>query len=142
MSGYYRPHLPRITQPIAVISDEGGASPRSTTFRQQAERDLDGEKTLEPAALAKFYQYRRIDHKYGSRLFVLSPGNQSAKLLGHLRPFSVGETRGYKALLYVWGKPRFTDTIFVKGKRLAITDSLGATLRQLRPLPSQPPLYI
>jgi len=46
VSGYYRPHLPRITQPIAVISDEGGASPRSTTFRQQAERDLDGEKTL------------------------------------------------------------------------------------------------
>jgi len=110
--------------------------------RTEAERDLDGEKTLESAVLAKFYQYRRIDHKYGSRLLVLSPGKQSVKLLGHLRPFSVGETRGYKALLYVWGEPRFTDTIVVKGKRMAITDSLGATLRQLRPLPSQPQPYI
>jgi len=118
--------------------------------RAEAERllresgQLDRENTLESAVLADFYRYRRIDDIYGSRIFVLDPGSKGDKLTGRLQPFSVrvGQTQGYKALSYVWGEPQFTDAVFIEGRRLAITGSLGAALRRLRPPVGQPPLRI
>ena len=99
--------------------------------------------TLRSAVLAEFYEYRRIQDTYESRLLTLHPADKAdIKLSGRLEPFVVGQKRRYKALSYVWGEPRFTDKIFIEGKRLAITNSLGAALRRLRPSPGQPPLQI
>jgi hypothetical protein len=101
------------------------------------------ESTLDSAVLAKFYQYRRIENPYGSRLLVLEPAAKADTLLtGHLESCAVGDMGGYKALSYVWGEPKFIDRIFIDGKRLDITESLGTALRRLRSLPKQPPLRI
>jgi len=119
--------------------------PREQVEAEQKLRDserLAQENTLESAVLAEFHRYHRIDDTYGSRLLVLNPGGNGEKLTGRLQSFSVGHTQGYKALSYVWGEPRFTDIIFIEGKRLAITDSLGAALRRLRPPAGQPQLRI
>ncbi|KXX80643.1 Heterokaryon incompatibility protein 6, OR allele [Madurella mycetomatis] len=109
--------------------------------RRESER-LAKEKTLQPVVLAEFYRYRRIQDVYGSRLLVLNSGHKEDRLTGRLEGFSVGRTRGYKALSYVWGEPQFTDVIFIDGKRLAITDGLGTALRRIRPSAGQPPLRI
>ncbi|KAL2195290.1 heterokaryon incompatibility protein-domain-containing protein [Corynascus similis CBS 632.67] len=108
----------------------------------QEEERLVKEKTLESSVLAEFYRYKRIEDPYGSRLLILNSGDKTEKLTGRLEDFWVGHTGGYKALSYVWGEPKLTDMIFIEGKRLAITDSLGIALRRLRPPASQPPLRI
>lgn len=109
--------------------------------RRESER-LAKEKTLQPAVLAEFYRYRRIQDIYGSRLLVLHSGRKDDRLTGRLEDFWVGHTQGYKALSYVWGEPQFTDAIFIDGRRLAITDSLGTALRRIRPPAGRPPLRI
>lgn len=107
---------------------------------------LDSKDTVESAVLAQFYQYLRIENHDGnsSRLLVLEPGESTNEALsGRLECFTVGAaTQEYRALSYVWGKPQFTDLIFIDKKRLAITEGLGAALRRLRSRPGQPPLRI
>ncbi|KAK4451182.1 heterokaryon incompatibility protein-domain-containing protein [Podospora aff. communis PSN243] len=100
------------------------------------------QSTLESAVLAKFYQYRRIENPYGSRVLVLEPAAADSLLTGRLETCLAGEMGTYKALSYVWGEPKFTDRIFIDGIRLDITESLGTALRRLRPLPKQQPLRI
>lgn len=107
----------------------------------EAER-LAKEKTFESSVLAEFYKYRRIEEPFKSRVLFLNPGKESERLAGRLEDLLVGETRGYKALSYVWGEPHMTDVIFLDGKRLAITESLGAALRRLRPAAGHAPLPI
>jgi len=102
------------------------------------------ERSLEPAVLTQFYRYNRIDNADDTRLLVLEPGKKCDRTLsGSLMSHKVTELREYKALSYVWGPPQFTNVIFLDEKqRLAITESLGAALRRLRPLPGKPPLRI
>ncbi|GAB1309926.1 Heterokaryon incompatibility domain-containing protein [Madurella fahalii] len=125
------------------FAKEQEAWERAELERQRREEErLAKEKTLQSAVLDEFYRYRRIQDSYGSRLLVLKPGDKGDKLSGRLEDFWVGHTRGYKALSYVWGEPLFTDAIFIEGKKLAITDSLGTALRRIRPSRGQPPLRI
>ncbi|KAK0740136.1 heterokaryon incompatibility protein-domain-containing protein [Schizothecium vesticola] len=143
-----------MAEPIRIAFSPGRMTLHSYAQEQEAReraeaeqklRDserLTQENTLESAVLAEFYRYHRIDNTYGSRLLILNPGDKGDKLTGRLQSFSVGQTQEYKALSYVWGEPRFTDMIFIEGKRLAITDSLGAALRRLRPPAGQPQLRI
>ncbi|KAJ4289278.1 hypothetical protein N0V88_007029 [Collariella sp. IMI 366227] len=117
---------------------------REKLERQTFENEqLAGEKILESAVLAEFYQYRRIQDRYGSRVLVLKPGEKTDKLAGRLEDMWIGgETQPYSTLSYVWGEPLFNDMILIDGKRLAITSSLAIALRRLRPVTGQPALRI
>ncbi|EAQ85227.1 hypothetical protein CHGG_09241 [Chaetomium globosum CBS 148.51] len=118
---------------------------------KQAERErlalenerLARERTLESAVLDEFYQYKRIQEYYRSRVLVLNPGKKTDKLAGSLEAMWIGsEEPRYSALSYVWGEPQYNEVILIDGKRLAITNSLGIALRRLRPAPGQPALRI
>ncbi|KAK3361516.1 heterokaryon incompatibility protein-domain-containing protein [Lasiosphaeria ovina] len=102
------------------------------------------EKKIESAVLSTFYSYQQIHDSYGTgtRVLVLKPGGGDDKLAGRLEPLWIGNSGDYKALSYVWGEPRLTDAILIDGKKLAITESLGAALRRLRPPTGRPALRI
>ncbi|KAM7189429.1 heterokaryon incompatibility protein 6, OR allele [Naviculisporaceae sp. PSN 640] len=106
------------------------------------------EKTIQPSVLADFYEYRPIKQSWTTRVLILNSGSPGAKLTGRLEILPVGEVDGqswgpkYKTLSYVWGDPVFDDNIWIDSKRLAITKSLGAALRRLRPPAEKPPLCI
>ncbi|KAK4033438.1 heterokaryon incompatibility protein-domain-containing protein [Parachaetomium inaequale] len=120
------------------------ANERAELERQALENErLVRERTLEPAVLAEFYRYKRIEDYSGSRVLVLKPGEKTDKLAGRLEDIWIGgEGPRYSALSYVWGEPQFNDVILIDGKRLAITNSLGIALRRLRPVAGQPALRI
>lgn len=89
-------------------------------------------ESFEPAVLAEFYKYQRIEEPWTTRVLVLSPGNETDRLEGHLETLEIGSGQEYRALSYVWGEPHETDVIFIDGKRLSITKSLDAALRHGR----------
>jgi hypothetical protein len=129
-------------------AQEQEAIERAELERQAAAQALEDERlarerTLQPAVLAEFYRYRRIQDHYGSRVLVLKPGEKTDKLAGHLEDMWIGgDGPRYSALSYVWGDPQFNDVILIDGKKLAITDNLGIALRRLRPVAGQPALRI
>jgi len=122
------------------------AKERANDERKKIEKErLAREKTLESAVLSEYYKYQRIQDYHGSRVLVLQPGDKAdLKLSGRLEDLWMigGQSESYMALSYVWGEPNFTDVILIEGKRLAITNSLGAALRRLRPPAGHPPLRL
>lgn len=124
---------------------EREAKERADERRHLEKERLAREKTLESAVLSEYYKYQRIQDYHGSRVLVLQPGDKAdLKLSGRLEDLWMigGHSESYMALSYVWGEPNFTDVILIEGKRLAITNSLGAALRRLRPPAGHPPLRI
>ncbi len=123
---------------------EQEANEQAERERQALENErLARERTLEPAVLAEFYRYKRIQDYSTSRVLVLKPGKKTDKLAGRLEDMWIGgEGPRYSALSYVWGEPRSDDMILIDGKRLAITSSLGIALRRLRPVAGKPELRI
>lgn len=128
-------------------AQEREAKERANEERKKAleKERLVRERTLESAVLSEYYKYQRIPDYHGSRVLVLQPGDKAdLKLSGRLEDLWMigGHSESYMALSYVWGEPQFTDVILIDGKRLAITNSLGAALRRLRPPAGHPPLRI
>jgi len=135
-------------------AEEQNAHQRAEEDRQRREREqLAREKTMQSAVLSDFYEYQRLTEPWASRLLILNSGGSEAPLTGRLEVFLVGHHTEswapapapgskYKTLSYLWGEPVLSDNILIDSKRLAITKSLGAALRRLRPPTGKPPLRI
>ena len=76
------------------------------------------------------------------RLFILSPGQNSTPLRGHLRTVSLDEDPEFEALSYVWGDPADRESITLEDEPFPVTHNLHAALHTLRRHDSQRTLWI
>ncbi|KAK5708475.1 hypothetical protein LTR17_020654 [Elasticomyces elasticus] len=86
-----------------------------------------------PLRTGKFYTYKPLDHAARDiRILRLQQGRPDDPLRGSLSIVSLLTSPTYDALSYMWGSSSLADTIYISRRKLPITASLAAALRNLR----------
>ncbi|KAJ4415948.1 hypothetical protein N0V82_007070 [Gnomoniopsis sp. IMI 355080] len=101
---------------------------------EELERQLEAEQaSFPPLILAQYYKYKPLEDAYTNlRILAVAPGNADDALQGSLQEQRLRTGQIYKALSYVWGPPKFTESIYVDGRKLKITPNLASALRYFR----------
>jgi hypothetical protein len=89
------------------------------------------------AALPPLQIYRTLSGESSIRLVIILPSTSpEAAIQCRLESAVLGHCKPYEALSYVWGEPRFTESITLDGQNFMITPRLATALRHLR-LPAE-----
>ncbi|KEY74436.1 hypothetical protein S7711_04474 [Stachybotrys chartarum IBT 7711] len=70
--------------------------------------------------------------KHEIRIVTIEPAYFSDPIVGKLQPVSLLENPAYEALSYAWGNYQSSRSIFINGRRCAISESLESAIRHLR----------